>query len=160
MTSYSRSHRERRQPRRDVAPDVQACILHRRIVAVIEGPRMHAGLHALADRPILPVDEIPKIDDVAGVEIRFAHLVGVKEKVANDRRRSRPLRPERERGDVIGGKAEHEVRIDQLAFVAHSLVGIQRCEGARSLVPLAVNVQAPSRCGIPCSQSSARLHRV
>jgi len=42
-----------------VAANIEAEILDRGIVAVGVDPRGNAGLHALAHRPVLPVDEIP-----------------------------------------------------------------------------------------------------
>ena len=36
------------------------------------GPRRHAALHRLADRPVLPVDQVPEVGRVGGVERRPA----------------------------------------------------------------------------------------
>jgi hypothetical protein len=51
------------------------------------------------------------------------------------------------------------VTVDQLALVCVCVWRVRSSEsrpgnGARSLWPLAVKVQAPSRCGMPRSQSS------
>ena len=66
-------------------------------------------------------------------------------------------RAQHERSDVIGRARQHQVGVDQLALVPHPLlVGRVRGAAARSVVPDIVNVQAPSRCGMPASQSSSR----
>ena len=72
----------------DVAADVEAVILERRIIAVLVDARGDAGLDALAHRPVLPVDEIPEVDRVGRVEIGFAISSGWKRKRHSMRVRS------------------------------------------------------------------------
>src|SRR5579872_5115257 len=85
----------------DIAPDIEAPAFHRRIVSRGEGARVHAPLHALADSPVLPIDQIPELNGVARIETRARHLMRMEQEIAHDDRAPRTLWPKRERGDVI-----------------------------------------------------------
>ena len=54
---------------------------------------------------------------------------------------------------MFGRERKKQVGISQLAFVPDPLVLIEVRERCRLLVPVMVNVHAPSRWGIPASQS-------
>src|SRR6185503_18958856 len=109
----------------DVAADVEACALHGRIVTMLEDPRPHARLHALADPPVLSVDQVPELYGIRRIKPRLRHLGWVKEKVADDRGTLGPLRPYGERGDVIGREGQQEVGVDQLTLVPDLFVVVQ-----------------------------------
>ena len=49
---------------RDVLAYVQAPVLHGCIETIFEWPRMHATLNILADRPVLAVDQVPKVHSI------------------------------------------------------------------------------------------------
>ena len=53
------------EPGQQPAADVEAVVLHRREPAVRVGARGHPALHRLADRPVLPVDQVPELGGVA-----------------------------------------------------------------------------------------------
>ena len=112
----------------DVAADVEAHVLHRRVPAEPEAPRRHAALHALADRPVLAVDEVPEVDGVRRVERGLRDLVGVEQEVDDDEGPVRPLGEQRERRRVVRRQAEHQVRVGELALVADLLVVVEARE--------------------------------
>src|SRR5215211_6732172 len=56
---------------REIAPDVEAQVFHGRVPPELEPPRRHPVLNSLAYRPVLAVDEIPEVDGVRRVEVRF-----------------------------------------------------------------------------------------
>ncbi len=112
----------------DVAADVEAHVLHRRVPPELEAARRHPGLDALADRPVLAVDEVPELDGVRRVEGRLGDLVGMEQEVDHDEGAVRPLGEQRERRGVVGRQAEHQVGVRQLALVADLLVVVEAGE--------------------------------
>ena len=54
-----------------IAADIQAQVLHGSVVTELVHSTLHAKLYSLTNRPILTVDEVPKVDGIRGVEIRF-----------------------------------------------------------------------------------------
>ena len=148
------SRRPRSQPRQQPAPDVGAVVLHRREPAVRVGPRGHAALHRLADRPVLPVDQVPEVAGVGRVEAGVArprrransrsHSIGCGRRPAAAARTPRRGRPSRT-ASGWGRPAR--------PCAAPARPRRARAAARGSVVPDIVNVQAPSRCGMPSSQS-------
>src|SRR5688500_7722871 len=95
----------------DIAADVEARVLHRRVQAGTEATRGHSALHRLADAPVLAVHDVPEIDDVLRIERRLRDLVLVEQKIVDDARRTGRERIQREGRHVLGRKAEPEVRV-------------------------------------------------
>ena len=112
----------------DVATDVEAHVLHRRVPAELEAARRHPALDALADGPVLAVDEVPEVDGVRGIERWLRDLVGVEQEVDDDQRPVRRLGDQHERRRVVRRQAEHQVRIGELALVADLLVVVEARE--------------------------------
>src|SRR5262249_54261574 len=81
------------KPLADVSPDIETQVLHRGIVAKSVDTAAHAKLHPLADRPILPGDQVPELNGIFRIEARLRHLAGMKQKVAIDARALRRQRP-------------------------------------------------------------------
>ena len=116
------------------AADVEARVLHRGEQALRELPGGHAPLHALADRPVLAVDDVPELDRVGRVEAGLGDLVGVEQEVEVDRRAIRAaIGDSANDGDVVARQATEEVRVDQLALV----VGPARRRRGRGTAPRA-----------------------
>src|SRR6185295_6976280 len=92
--------RHRAEVSREIAPDIEARVLHRRIECAAEAARTHAELDALADAPVLASHDVPEIHDVARVEIRLRDFRLMKHELAGDARVVRGHRPEREGGDM------------------------------------------------------------
>jgi hypothetical protein len=95
-----------------------------------------------------------------GVEARLGLLVGVEQQLADDRGLPRAVGPEGEGDDVVGGQAQHQVGVDQLALVAGALVVVQARE--RRPVALAGGGEGPGALavgGCP-GPSPARPRRV
>ena len=130
-----------RQLLADVPTNIQTRALHRRVVARLKDARPHATLDRLADRPVLPIYEVPELHRVRRVEIRLGHLIGMKEELVDDRGTVRRLGPHVESRDVLGGEAEHEVGIYQLALVAHPLILVET--GKRRPVGRAARREGP-----------------
>jgi hypothetical protein len=82
----------------------------------------------------------------------------MEEKITEDCRMTGAAWPDRVDRDVVGGEADQEVRIQQLAFMPDMLDSVESIE-RMSDVPVSVKVQAPSRCGMPRSQSSSEPPR-
>src|SRR5215211_6609998 len=112
----------------DVAADVEAGLLHGGEPAAGVGARGHAPLDALAHGPVLAVDQVPEVGRVRRVEARPGLLVGVEQQLAHDRGLGRAVGPEGEGGDVVGGQAEHQVGVDEIALVPGALVVVQAGE--------------------------------
>ena len=125
--------------------DVGRLVLHRRERATCPGPRRHATLHALADRPVLAVDEIPEVTRVGRVERCSGDLVRVEQQVAHDPRARRTPRLQVIRRDMFGRHAQQQVGID-LACASRSAAS-RPANGARCDVAVDVNAHAPSRSG-------------
>ena len=73
-----------REPLGDVAPDIEAEILHRRVIAVLVNATAHALLHGFADRPILAIHYVPEIHRIRRIEFGLGKLVRLKEEVTDD----------------------------------------------------------------------------
>ena len=98
-------------------------------------PRRHPPLDALADRPVLAVDEVPQLGGVGRIEAGRRDLVGMEEEVADDGRAGRSVRPQGRRGDVLGGEAQQQVGVDELALVPRALGVVEvgeRCPRRRA----------------------------
>src|SRR5665213_73851 len=113
------------QPLADIAPNVEAEALHRGVEAGLEDAAAHPALHALADRPVLPVHEIPEVDGIGWIEAGLRDLVRMEEKVAVDRGVLGTARPHGECSNMVGREADQEVRIDELTLVTYALVVAQ-----------------------------------
>ena len=148
--------------------DVEALVLHRGEPAPVNRAS-HAALHALADRPVLAVHERPRARPRrTGRTPGSAISAGVEQEVADDVVWPGPSGLQRERGDVVGGEAQQQVRVDELALVAHPLVLVEpgeRCARRRARRrerPRAVAVRdavAPSRARPPpCRNDGTRSH--
>ena len=122
------THRSVADRLRDVAADIEAHVLHRRIPAEPEPVRRHPRLHPFAYRPVLAVDKIPELDRIGRVERRPCQLVGVEQPVDDHQGPVRRLGDQDERGDMVGRQADHQVRIDQLALVADAFLLVQARE--------------------------------
>ena len=127
-SSPSRGSSQRRMSRLSV--------LHRGEPAAGVGARGHAPLDRLADRPVLPVRQVPELGGVGRVEVGGADLVGLRTAARTRPRCGRRRRPQRERGHVVGGQRQQQVGVDQLALVPRR-VRRRRGRGTvrRSLVP-------------------------
>src|SRR6516165_11037939 len=112
-------------PLEDRATDVEVVVFHWRVVAAL----VHAGadslLHRLADGPVLPVDQIPELHGVERIEARLCDLVGLEQEMTVDARMRGIARLQDEDCDVIAGETQEEIRIDELALVAHALLFAQ-----------------------------------
>src|SRR5262245_45891443 len=102
----------------DIIADIQAGILHRRIVAELVDSRAHSLLYAFADRPVLPVHQIPKFHGIYRVKVLLCHLVGMEKKIAIDSRTVRTQGPKRKGHNMIASQAKHQVGQAQFAFMA------------------------------------------
>ena len=103
--------------------------LHRRVVAGPEHPRRHPPLHRLADRPVLPVHQVPEVHRVRRIEIRaWPSPSGWNRNSLTIVVRSGPCGQDQERRHVLGAEAQQEVGIDQLALVADLLVLVEPVE--------------------------------
>ena len=67
-----------------IAPDVQVPVFHRRVVSVRMHPRPDPALHPLAHRPVLAVDQVPKIDRVGRVKAGLVDFMRLEQEVAGD----------------------------------------------------------------------------
>src|SRR5215467_1715066 len=110
----------------DVIADIQAGILHRRIVAELVDSRADALLHAFADRPVLPVHQIPKLHCVHWVKVLLCHLLWIKKKIAIDSRTIRGQGPKCKGHYMIAGQAKHQVGKAQFAFMADLFCLVER----------------------------------
>ena len=121
--------------------------------AAAVGPRGHAALDALAHGPVLAVDQVPEVGRVRGSKPGRACSSGWNSS-SQTTVVPRPVRPEGEGGHVVGGQAQHQVGVDQLALVAGALVVVQARE--RRPVALAGGREGPGALavGMPRSQSS------
>ena len=113
--------------------------------------RRHPALDALADRPVLAVDEIPQVAGVGWIERRQRELVGVEQQIALD---GRVAWHRGGRGGYAATcsahEAEQQVGIDQLALVPRPLGFVEAGERPSTpTCPSIVNVHAPSRWGMP-----------
>jgi hypothetical protein len=66
----------------DILPNIQCQILHRRTKALFVNTGRHAFLNPFTNRPVLPVNQIPKLDRIGRVKIWLCHFVGLKQKMA------------------------------------------------------------------------------
>src|SRR4030095_2617811 len=80
--------------------------------------RGHAALHGLADGPVLSVHKVPEVGRIRAVAVR---LLWCDEHVEDDAGTGCAGWMEDERRNVIGGKAEEQVGIDELSLVPHPL---------------------------------------
>jgi hypothetical protein len=87
-----------------------------------------------------------------GVEAGPGLLVGVEQELADDRGLPRAVGPEGEGDDVVGGQAQHQVGVDQLALVAGALVVVQARE--RRPVALAGGGEGPGALAVGDARSS------
>ena len=69
----------------EVAPDVEAQVLHRRVVAERNARDVIPSWTRLADRPVLAVHEVPEVDRVRGSNVGFAISSGWNRKSHDDR---------------------------------------------------------------------------
>ena len=91
-----------------------------------------------------------------GSNAGFARLVGCEQQIAVDRGAVHRRGPQHERRDVFGRQRQHQVRVDELALVPHPF-GVVEVRERRAVGRAGqVNVQAPSRCGMPSSHSRSR----
>src|ERR1700734_647116 len=67
-----------------IAPDIQVPVFHGRIVAVVVDARPDSVLYALADRPVLAVDQLPEIHRIRRIEGGLRDFVGLEQKVAGN----------------------------------------------------------------------------
>src|SRR4249920_4025802 len=95
----------------EVAPDIEARVLHRRVERAAETARAHPFLHTLADLPVLAIHDVPEIDDITRVKSGLSRLGDVKQEFAGDAREIRTLGPEREGRHVLGRCAEEQIWI-------------------------------------------------
>src|ERR1700691_5553487 len=65
-----------------IAPDIQVPVFHGRIEAVVVDARSDSILHALANRPVLAVDQFPEIHRVRRIEGGLRDFVSLEQKVA------------------------------------------------------------------------------
>src|SRR5262245_65543165 len=95
------------------AADVEARVLHRCEPALAVAAGGHAALHRLADGPVLSVHEIPEVGGIRAVTVR---LLWRDEHIEDNAGTGGAGWMEDERRDVIGGKAEEQVGIDELTL--------------------------------------------
>src|SRR5438874_3223541 len=124
-------------PLQDVATDVETEVFHRSVIAALVHARADALLHRLADRPVLAVDEIPEPGGVAGLEVGLVDLEGLEQEMTGDVGVRGAARLQEEYRGMIAGEAQEQIRIQQLALVAHPLVFVQgrECAAARRARP-------------------------
>ena len=103
-----------------IAPNVQAEVFHWSVIAELMHPALHAELNALANRPILAVDQVPELYSIAGIETGLGHLIGMEKKTANHASVTCAQGPEYERSHVLWGKTEKEIGINELSLVTDS----------------------------------------
>src|SRR5918992_2748338 len=75
-----------------------------------KAPRGHAALDGLAGPPVLAVRDVPELHGVAWVEALALQGLGREEPLAHDARPVRPQRLEPVGQDVVGVRADQEVR--------------------------------------------------
>src|SRR5262249_53692962 len=96
------------------------------IVAALMHARGDSLLHGGADRPVLPVHEIPESGRIGVIEVRLPDLVILEEEMTRDIGARRTARPQYEYCRVVACKAQKQVGISELALVAHLLVLVER----------------------------------
>ena len=112
------------------------------------------ALHGLADRPVLLVDQVPEVAGVGRVEVGRGDRVGARRAAGTRSGCGRPpaaaaRTPPRGRPSTTASGSGRPAR---------PCAGSARPRRARAaatavVVPVIVNVHAPSRCGMPSSQS-------
>ncbi len=70
----------------------------------------HPELGQLADAPVLPVDGVPEVDGVAGIEVLARHRLGLEEPLAGHLGPVGGQRPERVQHHVVGMERDERVR--------------------------------------------------
>ena len=68
---------------------------------MLENPIVHAALHALADPPVLSIDDVPELNSIGAIKVVLCQFIGVEQEVTLNAGVARGLRPEIERGNVI-----------------------------------------------------------
>jgi hypothetical protein len=74
-------------------------------------------LYRLTDGPVLPVDKVPEVPGVTGVESRFRDLLGREQQIAGDLCAIDRGGPEDERSHMFRRQRQQQVRIHQLTLV-------------------------------------------
>jgi len=108
--------------RGDVVADIEAWVFHRGVIAETVDAGADALLDAIANGPVLAIDEIPEFDGVHGIEIGLGHFVRMEEETALDASAIRSERPEQEGSGVIAGETQHEIGKAELPLVADLFV--------------------------------------
>ena len=90
---------------------------------------MHSGVYSLlhppADRPVLAIDFVPKINRVRWVEIGLLHCVRFKQKITVNDCLCWALRVQNKNDDVIARGTEKQIGVYQIALVAHLLIVVK-----------------------------------
>ena len=126
----TRSHVQR-EPLGHVAANIEAEILHRRVIAMVMHAAAHALLHRLADRPVLAVHHVPEIHRIRRDRSHASRSSsGSNRKWQTISVRSARARMQDEYRGVVAREADEEIRVDEFALVALALVLVQRGKGS------------------------------
>src|ERR1700739_638291 len=82
-------------------------------------------LHALADRPVLAIDEIPELSGVTRVEVALADLERLEQEMTGEARERRAMGLQDEDRGVIARETHEQIRVHQLTLVAYPLFRTQ-----------------------------------